>query len=174
MAGTRKSFYRSLGIVSVIVIGTAIAVLTGHPYRLCVRLAAAELFRPSTTELMPLPLDCVETRDAVSQDMLTIIELQRAAYDLSLQNVRTCRSSSRFPQGEPEFSERAFTEEVRRKWLPAYVGCCTYSFRRHFAVVAAKSDGEGAQIVVATLVESRWNYLRFLRWHCDEKLKAWL
>lgn len=29
-------------------------------------------------------------------------------------------------------------------------------------------------VVTATLIQSRWGYIKWLRSHCDQKLKAWL
>jgi hypothetical protein len=144
------------------------------PSRICVQLAMTEYLKPTTVEAIPLPAGCNETSEELPARLMEIVKSQQTAYGLTLQNVVVCRSPLRLPASEPSFTQKAFDVQVRKRWIPAYVGCCTYVFRRHFAVVASDNGATGSVVVVASLVESRWDYIKFLRWHCDEQLKSWL
>jgi hypothetical protein len=170
----RRKLAWTLIVIAVILTATGVVVGTKEPYDFCLRLAVREIFQPTTVDIMPLSFNCSETQEAIPDPVQQIIEAQKSSYNLVLQNVKTCRTRMHLPQQEPEFTEAAFAEATRRRWLPAYIGCCTYSFRRHFAVVVTKPDAQGDLIVVATLIQSRWTYLRFLRLHCDQKLRVWL
>jgi hypothetical protein len=157
-----------------LVVGFVIVILTSPAYRLCVALALGEYLRPTQIVEIPLSVACAPSMERPSARAMTIIESQAKQYHLVLQSVVVCRTSQRVTQSEPGFAEMFFNTDIRAKWLPAYVGCCTYSFRRHFAIVVAENSSEGALIVRASLIQGRWEYLKFLRLHCDEKLKAWL
>jgi hypothetical protein len=61
---------------------------------------------------------------------------------------------------EPDFTEQAFDQNTRRRWLPLYVGCCSYQYRRHVAVVIAQQDERGSLISQAALIQSRREFLR--------------
>jgi hypothetical protein len=91
------------------------------------------------------------------------VENQRSFYRLSLQKIVVCRTSRKFPQVEPDFTEQVFDQNTRQNWLPLYVGCCSYQYRRHVAVVIAKQDERGTLISQAALIQSRWDFLR-LNW----------
>jgi len=104
--------------------------------------ALGEYLWPTTVKLMPLPSDCVPTNEASSPEALRIVEYQRNFYRLSLQKMVVCRTPRKFPEMEPDFTEQAFDQNTRRRWLPLYVGCCSYQYRRHVAVVIAQLDEE--------------------------------
>jgi hypothetical protein len=133
--------------------------------------AVAEYFRSTTVQMMPLPEGCVPTNETPPSNLTRIVEDERRFYRLSLQKVIVCRSNRRFPQTEPDFTNAAFSEETRKRWLPLYVGCCAYQFRRHIAVVVADVDERGPVIVEAALVQSRHDFLR-LNW--ARKRRGWL
>lgn len=105
--------------------------------------------------------------------MMHIVNLQRELYGLTLQKVTMCKTETPLPSVEPNFSDEVFDEDTRAKWLPVYSGCCTYQFRRHFAVVVAEPSGTGSVVLTAALIQSRSRYARFLRYHCDSKLTRW-
>jgi hypothetical protein len=128
--------------------------------------ALGECLRPTTVEMMPLPDGCIQTHETPPVNLMRIVEYQRNFYHLALQTVVVCRTARRLPQSEPGFTEAAFSEEIRKRWLPLYVGCCSYQFRRHVAVVLADVNNNGSLIVEAALVQSRWLYLR-LNWRKD-------
>ncbi len=128
--------------------------------------AVGECFRPTTLKMMPLPDGCVQTDETPPANLMRIVEYQRAFYHLTLQRVVVCRTSRRFPQSEPGFAHAAFSDEIRKRWLPLYVGCCSYQFRRHVTVLVEDADENGSVIVEAALVQSRWLYLR-LNWRKD-------
>jgi hypothetical protein len=44
----------------------------------------------------------------------------------------------------------------------------------HFIVVVVEESDKGSIFMMATLIEGRWDYLRFLRWNCVKKLDVWL
>jgi hypothetical protein len=126
----------------------------------------AEYFRPTTVEKMPLPEGCAQTSETAPANLMRIVEYQKTFYHLTLQEVVVCRTARRFPQSEPGFTGAAFGEETRKRWLPLYVGCCSYQFRRHVTVVVADVNENGSVIVEAALVQSRWLYLQ-LNWRKD-------
>jgi len=123
--------------------------------------ALGEYLRPTTVEMMPLPDGCVPVNEAPASNAVRIVEHQRNVYHLALQKVVVCRTARRFPHLEPDFTELAFSPETRKRWLPLYLGCCSYQFRRHIAVVVADSNESGSVIVEAALIQTRWDYLRF-------------
>jgi|ERR1700733_13065645 hypothetical protein len=122
--------------------------------------ALSEYSWPTTVELMPLPADCVPSNETPSSEALRIVEFQRSFYRLNFQKIAVCRTPHRFPEGEPDFTERVFDSRTRRKWLPLYVGCCSYQNRRHVAVVISQQDEKGTLISQAALIQTRWDFLR--------------
>ena len=125
-----------------------------------VKHALSESLRPTTVEMMPLPDGCAVSNEAPPSNLMRIVEYQKTFYHLALQKVVVCRSAKRFTQAEPTFTEEAFGEDVRKRWLPLYVGCCSYQYRRHVAVVVADVNQSGSLIVEAALTQSRWAYYR--------------
>jgi hypothetical protein len=109
---------------------------------------------------MPLPNDCVETAEAAPANLLRIVRHQKEFYHLSLQRMVRCRTTRRFPHSEPDFTNAVFSEEVRKRWLPLYVGCCSYQFGRHVAVVVVHDRSSGSLVLEAVLIQSRWDYLQ--------------
>jgi hypothetical protein len=122
--------------------------------------ALSEYLRPTAVELMPLPADCVPSNEATSSEALRIVEFQKSFYRLNFQKIAVCQTPRRFPEGEPDFTEQVFDQETRRKWLPLYVGCCSYQYRRHVAVVISQQDEKGSLISQAALIQSRRDFLR--------------
>jgi hypothetical protein len=125
--------------------------------------ALGEFLLPTTVRVMPLPSDCVPSNETPSPEAQRIVEYQRSFYRLSFQKIVVCRSSRTFPKGEPDFTSQVFDDDTRRKWLPLYVGCCSYQYRRHVAVVIAQQDERGSLISQAALIQSRRDFLR-LNW----------
>ena len=125
---------------------------------------------------IPLTRTCVPSGQDPQPRTRAFIESQATQFHLRLQSIRVCRSTSIGPaaQSERDFANVSFSAEVRDRWLPAYIGCCTYAFRRHFAIVVEEPAVDGPMLIVATLIQSRWDYMKWLRSHCDQKLKAWL
>lgn len=128
--------------------------------QLGITLALSEYLWPTAVELMPLPADCVPANETPSSETLRIMEFQKGFYRLNFQRIAVCRVPRRFPEGEPAFTEQVFDQETRRKWLPLYVGCCSYQYRRHVAVVISQQDKKGSLISQAALIQSRWDFLR--------------
>jgi hypothetical protein len=161
-----------------VILGTVVvlmtAVLATNSYRICLMLGFAELFRPVRVISVPLPQTCVPLRVEPSGAAMAIVSSQAERFRLKLEAVSICRMPEPQPQSEREFAFKFFNQTVREHWLEVYGGCCTYSYRRNFAVVIVQNSEDGAIVVSASLVQDRWAYLRFLRQHCDEKLKAWL
>lgn len=91
---------------------------------------------------------------------LRIVQCQKSFYRLALQEVVVCRTPRKFPNIEPDFTEQVFDQSTRRKWLPLYVGCCSYKFRRHVAIIIAQQDERGSLISQAALIQSRREFLR--------------
>lgn len=90
--------------------------------------------------------------------MRTIVQ-QRQAYGLRLQQVIVCRTSDTRGVGGGDVSDLFFSPEQRNTWLPMYVGCCTYQFRRHIVVLTGEVQGTDVVLVEAALVQSRWAFL---------------
>lgn len=134
------------------------ALLWGGPFG--VTQALGEYLWPTTVKLMPLPSDCVPSDEALSPEALRIVEYQRSFDRLSLQKILVCRTPRKFPGMEPDFTEQAFDQNTRRRWLPMYVGCCSYQYRWHVAVVIAQQDERGSLISQAALIQSRREFLR--------------
>ena len=88
----------------------AAAWLSGHG----VCEALVECLGPTTVEMMPLPEGCVQTNEAPAAQTMKIVEMQKNFYHLALQKVIVCRTPHRFPASEPDFSETAFSQAVRR------------------------------------------------------------
>ena len=109
---------------------------------------------------MPLPADCVPSNEAPSPEALRIVQCQKSFYRLALQEVVVCRTPRKFPNIEPDFTEQVFDQSTRRKWLPLYVGCCSYKFRRHVAIIIAQQDERGSLISQAALIQSCREFLR--------------
>lgn len=122
--------------------------------------ALREYFRPTVVKMMPLPKGCTPTDETPPANLMRIVEYQRNFYHLEMQKVIVCRTNNVLPQGGPEFLKEVFGDEIRKRWLPLYVGCCSYQFRRHVVVVIASADLNGSVVVEAALIQSRWEYLR--------------
>jgi hypothetical protein len=127
---------------------------------LSVAQAFGEYLWPTTVKLMPLPSDCVPSEEAPSPAALRMVEYQRSFYRLALQKIVVCRTPRKFPTMEPDFTEQVFDRSTRGKWLPLYVGCCSYQYRRHVAIVIAEQDERGSLISQAALIQSRREFLR--------------
>lgn len=118
------------------------------------KMAAIECLRPTTVEMLPLPEACVETNESPPPDLIRSVEAQRAFYELTLQKLVTCRTTN------PVVAVSMLSEELRQKWLPLYVGCCSYQAGRHVVVVAGGFGDKGPVMVQAALIQSRWAYFR--------------
>ena len=125
--------------------------------------ALAECLRPTTVIMLPLPEGCVHTNESPPASAMRIIEDQRNSYHLSLQEVVVFRIPNGGSPLDSDFTKWNIDEESRKRWLPLYVGCCTYQFRRHVAVIVPAVGEHGSLVVTAALVQSRWDYLR-LNW----------
>jgi hypothetical protein len=169
MTSTRKLF---IVVGLLLLLGLVSLLAFGGSYD-CTRLALAEYFRPTTSELMPLSEDCVEVREQPSVKFLQIVRSQELAYNLTLQKIVSCKTQHQIPLAEPSFSQLMFDQETRNRWLPLYIGCCTYQFRRHFTVVAAQPSEGGFDVTRAALIQNRTDYFHFLTSHCSIKLGAW-
>jgi hypothetical protein len=124
------------------------------------RHAIGECLRNTTVEMIPLPEGCIQTKEIPPENLMRIIEQQEVFYHLELQKVVVCKTANRLSSDGLDLIKGAFSEETRKRWLPLYVGCCSYQFRRHVTVVAAQADENGSLIAEAALVQSRWDYLR--------------
>jgi hypothetical protein len=120
----------------------------------------SQYFNRTTVEMMPLHDGCNSTNDTPPASLMRIVREQEAFYHLTLQRVIVCRTAHSPPVFEPDFTGAVFSEQVRKRWLPLYVGCCSYQFRRHVTVVAIDVNQSGSVIVEAALIQSRWDYLR--------------
>lgn len=123
--------------------------------------AVGEYLWPTTIKFMPLPSDCIPSNQSPSPEALRIVEYQRSFYQLSLQKIVVCRTPRKFPGTEPDFTDDVFDRNTRGKWLPLYVGCCSYQYRRHVAVVIAQQDERGSLISQAALIQSRRDFWQF-------------
>lgn len=153
--------------------GIALLVLRSAP-GLCACLGLGEYLTPTRAIVMPLARDCVADGRQPQSRTAALIQSQAEAYRLTVQSVTVCRSAEARTGSENDFAKRFFAPEVRERWLLGYVGCCTYAFRRHFAVIVQETAEDGTTVVAATLIQSRWDYIRSLRLHCDRKLRVWL
>jgi len=120
------------------------------------RRALGECLRPATVEAIPLPAGCIPTNEAPPARAMAIVETERSHYHLRLQKVLVCRTATRQLPG-------FLVKQVESRWLPLYVGCCGFQFRRHVAVVVACDDGDGSMVVEAALLQNRWEYFRRYR-----------
>lgn len=122
--------------------------------------AMGEYFWPTTVTMMPLPSDCVPTDEPPSSEALRIVQYEKSFYHLALQKIVVCRTPRKLPTMEPDFTDQVFDKSTRRKWRPLYVGCCSYQYRRHVAIVIAQQDERGYLISQAALIQSRRQFLR--------------
>ena len=106
--------------------------------------ATGEYLWPTTVQLMPLPADCVPSNEAPSPEALRIVQYEKSFYQLALQEMVVCRTPRKLPNIEPDFTEQVFDQSTRRKWLPLYVGCCSYKYGRHVAIIIAQRDERGS------------------------------
>jgi hypothetical protein len=153
-----------------VVIGIAVIVLLAWFGRSFVAAQSIVDLASPQLQTMPLPEDCVAVDETSPASLLRIVEYERDFYHLTLQKVVVCKTPRRLPQSEPDFTNTFFDQETRRRWLPMYVGCCAYEFRRHFAVVVADVNSEGSLVVEAVLVQGRWEHFRH-NWYKREA--AW-
>ena len=144
--------------IGLVIITLGLALLWGGS--LGVTQAMGEYLWPTTVKLMPLPQDCVLSEEAPSPETLRIVEYQRSFYRLAIQKIVVCRTPRKLPTMEPDFTVQVFDQSTRRKWLPLYVGCCSYKYRRHVAIVIAQQDERGSLISQAALIQSRGEFLR--------------
>ena len=116
-----------------------------------------EAFGATTIEAPPPPEACVYSAGPPPAALMRVVEQQRSFYRLSLQRVIVCKTKDRLP---PDFSARRFGNDSGRRWLPLYVGCCSYQVRRHVVVEVVAPDDAGFIVVQAALVQGRWDYLK--------------
>jgi len=125
---------------------------------------AAEVPTTDVVELMPLPKGCRETEERPPAELMRIVELQRSYYHLVSQKAIACKVPYRVSMDEEQFRKQAFSEEIREQWRPMYVGCCTYSYHGHYAVVAAENLGrEGAIVVQVAMVRAKRDYFALFK-----------
>lgn len=132
------------------------------------RRALEECFRPNTVKMLPLPAGCVPTGDAVPDNLLRLLEAQRRFYHLQIQEVTVCRTAERFSTGRQDIVRQAFGEGLLHRWMPLYVGCCSYQFGRHFLVIAANEAVDGSLVLEVALIQNRWEYFRS-NWNTDRR-----
>lgn len=120
--------------------------------------AIEECLRPTAVKIAPIPKDCVPTDEAPPANLMRIVDNQMRFYHLTLQKVVVCETARTVSQSDLE--RAAFPEDTGKRWLPLYVGCCSYQFRRHVVVVVADTNEHGSVIVQAALVQNRWDYVR--------------
>lgn len=144
--------------IALVIITLGLALLWGGS--LGVTQATGEYLWPTTVRLMPLPSDCVPSEEAPSPETLRIVEYQKSFYRLALQRIIVCRTPRKLPAMEPDFTDQVFDQSTRRKWLPLYVGCCSYKYRPHVAIIIAQQDERGSLILQAALIQSRHEFLR--------------
>ena len=167
MGRSRESYLVMGGIL---VLAIVVCLLVYLPSGDCWRLAALEYMHPTTTQLIQLPPNCVGDNQQPTAEMLRILDAQRKQYRLTVQKVVTCTIQS--PSGGATIADSVM--QKNSAWLPTYVGCCTFQFRRHFVVVMATPSDRGSSVLfTAALIQSRSDYFRFLRLHCDQKLSQW-
>lgn len=121
--------------------------------------ALLEYTRPTTVQYMPLPRECVSTTEPPPQELMHIVSSQETHYSLELQKVIVCRTARNLPQNAPYFSKETYAADLMKRWLPLYVGCCSYKYKRHVAIIAYSSDGRGSLFAEAVLIQKRWAYL---------------
>src|ERR1035441_8285576 len=132
----RRSF------VAVALAGLAAAVVWTSELRRVVRILG-ECLRPTTVEMMPLPKGCIPTTAAPPANLMWIVDSQESLYHLTRQKLVVCITALCLPRIEPDFSEAAFDQEVRKRWPPLYVGCCSYQFggtSRWWLLIAMRSE----------------------------------
>src|SRR5262249_53847123 len=76
-------------------IGLAILMLAGAGFaqRYLSKQALAECLRPATVIMMPLAVACQPSNQTPPPNLMHIVEMQAAAYNLQLQKVVVCRSN---------------------------------------------------------------------------------
>jgi hypothetical protein len=168
IAGRRERARWSL--VALALAGVAGGVFWGRELRRAA-LILGECLRPTTVEMMPLPNGCVQTTEVPPSNLMRIVDYQQSFYHLTRQRLVVCVTPARLPLSEPDFTRATFPREVRTRWLPLYVGCCSYQLRRHVAVVAASPSRAGSIVVEGALIQSRWDFFR-LNWRSKDR-DAW-
>jgi hypothetical protein len=150
----------------------ALTIFYGATVWICVpnslRQALEESLRPTTVKMIPLPEGCTRTDEVPPASLMRIVDYQAHFYHLKLQTVIVCRTNGS-PSQESADSAKAFS--IPESWLPLYIGCCTYQFGRHVAVVAMEQSEKGTVIVEAALVQGRLVYFRS-NWAADRRTKA--
>ena len=121
-----------------------------------------DYLRPTTAKPMPIWGTCT-TKEAPPPGMMQVVESERAFLHLTIEKLSVCRSA--FAVGQDDTDITRFAGDSEGRWLPVAAGRFRYfQYRRHFASAAAGNDGTGPIVVVADLVQSRWDYLR-LNWN---------
>ena len=174
MRYVRRTLFAVAILVAIVILRVVFLIAT-NPGRTCARLALSEYLHPTNTVVPArLPSGCVETNEEPPERSRQIIEDERRSYRLALQKVTVCRASRQIPSSGASLRDEIFDRDQRQKWFSAYIGCCTYVFRRHFVVAVVEESDKGSICVMATMIQARWDFLRFLRWNCDKKLDVWL
>jgi hypothetical protein len=124
--------------------------------------ALGEYLRPTTEESGYMPQGCILTNETPPPDLMRIVENQKEFYHLTLQKVVVCRSTRRLLGFEQRFVGLPFGDEDLCR--PLLKGCCSCQFGRHVVVAAANPTDTGSVLVGASLIQSRWDYLR-LKWN---------
>ena len=125
---------------------------------------AAEVPTTNLVELVPPPKGCVETDERPPAELMRIVELQRSHYHLASQKMIVCRVQYHVSMDEEEFRRWAFSEEMRERWHPMYVGCCTYSYQGHYLVIAAENSTDGTAIIMqVAMVPVKRDYFALFR-----------
>jgi hypothetical protein len=150
-------------LVFVVLLFAAAALWTLAPHG--AKQAAREYLAPTSVEVMPLPDGCIQKDGVPPASLLSIVERQRASYHLSLQKVAICQTTQTF-RSQEDLVAASLSLEMGKLWLPLYIGCCSYQFRRHVVVLAADATEKGSLVIEASLVQSRWDFLR-LNWTRD-------
>lgn len=159
---------RSLAIAVLLIV--ALCCIAG-PYTL---LGVSECLRPTTVEIVRLPEGCIESNETALVELMKLVEQQRAWYGLTLQTVIVCKTPRPLGTGQPGLTDGVFDSATNRRWLPNKIGCCTFTFHRHFIVEAAMNSPTQATVVLAALIQSRSSYWHTLGWNTGLKFRLWL
>ena len=146
------SIFAGLMVVAVLWVGGSLGLTEG----------LGEFLRPTTVKMMHMQLavgDC-STTATVPAPLMQIVETQRALHQLKLQQVAVCSTGLVIDRDGEDLTKwigaRGYSDQ---QWQTLPTGCCTYQYRRHFAVVVG-GFAKGVPIVIqAVLIQSRWNYL---------------
>jgi len=161
----RRKVYRFLGWSAAGVFLLGVLAIYHYRYPTDPRCAAL-LAHPDNDVVIPLPVDCKQTRSSPDDEMMKYLENERRKRGLEFRAWITCTPSTQI-----ESLRLAFTQDPR--WLPSYVPDA-YQFRQTVIILPyAQPIPRGSPVAAEVCLMSRSRYASLIAEQCDGKFSVW-